>query len=90
MGAFSEAPPLLGNNTNNHPNNDFLTGDERDIQQCKDECATITPNFSNFDGVKIPARLLEEAKGVAVLTVIKGGFGLAGVEFGTVRTFGLT
>lgn len=61
----------------------FLTGDDLDIQQCKDECASITPNFSNLDGVKIPARLLEEAKGVAVLTVVKGGFGMAGVEFGT-------
>jgi len=61
----------------------FLTGEDLDIQQCKDECATVAPNFSNLDGVKIPARLLEEAKGVAVLTVAKGGFGLAGVEFGT-------
>lgn len=61
----------------------FLSGDELDMQQCKDECANITPNFSNLDGVKIPARLLEEAKGVAVLTVAKGGFGVAGVEFGT-------
>jgi lipid-binding SYLF domain-containing protein len=61
----------------------FLSGDDLDIQQCKDECASITPNFSNLDGVKIPARLLEEAKGVAVLTVAKGGFGVAGIEFGT-------
>eukprot|EP00531_Pseudo-nitzschia_arenysensis_P018537 CAMPEP_0116135294 /NCGR_PEP_ID=MMETSP0329-20121206/11114_1 /TAXON_ID=697910 /ORGANISM="Pseudo-nitzschia arenysensis, Strain B593" /LENGTH=596 /DNA_ID=CAMNT_0003630085 /DNA_START=209 /DNA_END=1999 /DNA_ORIENTATION=- len=61
----------------------FLTGDDLDIQQCKDECANITPNFANLDGVKIPARLLEEAKGVAVITVAKGGFGVAGVEFGT-------
>jgi len=61
----------------------FLTGDDLDIQQCKDECANLTPNFSNLDGVKIPARLLEEAKGVAVITVAKGGFGVAGVEFGT-------
>lgn len=62
---------------------EFLTGDARDIQQCKDECATISPNFSNLDGVRIPARLLEQAKGVAVMTVVKGGFGLAGIEFGT-------
>jgi lipid-binding SYLF domain-containing protein len=39
--------------------------------------------LGDLDGVRIPARLLKEAKGVAVLTVVKGGFGLAGVEFGT-------
>jgi len=72
-----------GNNSQSQPFDDFLTGEDLDIQQCKDECASITPNFSNFDGVRIPARLLEEAKGVAVMTVAKGGFGLAGVEFGT-------
>jgi lipid-binding SYLF domain-containing protein len=61
----------------------FLTGDARDIQTCKDECAGLTPNLSNMDGIQIPAKLLEQAKGVAVMTVVKGGFGLAGVEFGT-------
>lgn len=69
-------------NNNNNPDN-FLTGDDLDLQQCKDECASITPNFSNLDGVQIPARLLEQAKGVAVMTVAKGGFGIAGFEFGT-------
>jgi lipid-binding SYLF domain-containing protein len=54
-----------------------------DIQQCKDTCSTISPNLNDLDGVQIPARLLEMAKGVAILTVIKGGFGFAGVEFGT-------
>jgi len=68
--------------SNNHSDH-FLTGDDLDIQQCKDECATITPNLSNLDDVKIPTSLLEEAKGVAIMTVAKGGFGVAGVEFGT-------
>lgn len=54
-----------------------------DIQQCKDTCSTISPNLNDLDGVQIPARLLEMAKGVAILTVMKGGFGFAGVEFGT-------
>ena len=54
-----------------------------DIQQCKDTCSTISPNLNDLDGVQIPARLLEMAKGVAIMTVIKGGFGFAGVEFGT-------
>lgn len=61
----------------------FLTGEARELQQCKDECSTLGPNFAALDGVKIPARLLEQAKGIAVMTVVKGGFGLAGVEFGT-------
>jgi hypothetical protein len=61
----------------------FLSGEAREIQQCRDECRTVTPNLSNLDGVRIPARLLEEAKGIAIMTVVKGGFGLAGVEFGT-------
>lgn len=52
-------------------------------EQCQQECQVLTPNMSNLDGVRIPARLLEEAKGIAVLTVVKGGFGLAGAEFGT-------
>lgn len=51
--------------------------------QCKDTCAGVSPSLADLDGIRIPARLLEEAKGVAVLTVIKGGFGLAGAEFGT-------
>lgn len=54
-----------------------------EIVNCKDSCATVSPNLSSVDGVRIPARLLERAKGVAVLTVAKGGFGLAGFEFGT-------
>mmetsp|Transcript_27134 Transcript_27134/g.65871 ORF Transcript_27134/g.65871 Transcript_27134/m.65871 type:complete len:316 (-) Transcript_27134:209-1156(-) len=61
----------------------FLAGEARGVQQCKDDCTTISPNLAGLDGVKIPARLLQQAKGVAVVTVIKGGFGLAGMEFGT-------
>jgi lipid-binding SYLF domain-containing protein len=36
-----------------------------------------------YSGVRIPARLLEQARGIAVLTVVKGGFGVAGCELGT-------
>jgi SH3 domain-containing YSC84-like protein 1 len=54
-----------------------------ELQQCRDTCSTLQPNISDLDGVRIPATLLEQAKGVAVLTVLKGGFGVAGVEFGT-------
>lgn len=61
----------------------FLTGEAREFQQCQDECQSLSPNLANLDGLRIPARLLEEAKGIAVLTVVKGGFGLAGLEFGT-------
>jgi lipid-binding SYLF domain-containing protein len=49
----------------------------------KDTCKNIVGNFGNVDGVRIPAKLLEMAKGVAVLTSIKTGVGIAGVEFGT-------
>lgn len=77
-------PKRISSSLVHHSDNDnFLQGDDLDVQQCKDECANITPNFSNLDGVKIPARLLEDAKGVAFLTSIKGGFGLGGIEFGT-------
>eukprot|EP00529_Nitzschia_sp_RCC80_P013222 CAMPEP_0113523466 /NCGR_PEP_ID=MMETSP0014_2-20120614/45720_1 /TAXON_ID=2857 /ORGANISM="Nitzschia sp." /LENGTH=609 /DNA_ID=CAMNT_0000421557 /DNA_START=165 /DNA_END=1991 /DNA_ORIENTATION=- /assembly_acc=CAM_ASM_000159 len=82
MGSVMEAMNSDYHNNNNDPDS-FLTGDAREIQQCRDECSMIAPNFSNLDGVRIPARLLEEAKGVAVMTVVKGGFGLAGLEFGT-------
>lgn len=52
------------------------------ISECKDTCSTISPTLGDLDGVRIPARLLEQAKGIAVLTVCKGGF-VVGGEFGT-------
>lgn len=52
-------------------------------QQCKEQCSTISPNLGDLDGVRIPAKLLEEAKGIATLTIVKGGFGLFGAEFGS-------
>lgn len=62
----------------------FLAGEARGVQQCKDDCATFSPNLAGLDGVRIPARLLQQAKGVVVVAVIKGwGVGLAGMEFGT-------
>lgn len=64
--------------------NEFnYTGTPGIHQQCQDECQTLTPTMAQLDGVRIPAKLLEQAKGIAVLTVAKGGFGLAGFEFGT-------
>ena len=73
MGAFV-APPFSGGGGNS-------TASE--LQQCKEACASVSPNLGDLDGVQIPARLLERAKGIAVLTVVKGGLGLAGFEFGT-------
>ena len=52
-------------------------------EQCSDMCKTVVGNFGNVDGVRIPARLLEMAKGVAVMTMFKAGVGVAGFEFGT-------
>lgn len=67
------------NNNSNYIENAFHS----EMQQCRDTCSDMNPNLGNLDGVRIPAQLLEQAKGVAILTVVKGGFGLAGVEFGT-------
>ena len=49
----------------------------------KETCKGFVGNFGNVDGVRIPAKLLERAKGVAVMTCIKTGVGVAGIEFGT-------
>lgn len=62
-------------------NNSSLSGATHD--NCRDTCAGVSPSLGDLDGVRIPARLLEQAKGVAVMTVVKAGFGLAGGEFGT-------
>lgn len=67
--------------SNNNNNLDITFQSE--IQQCQEQCNGVSPNLGDLDGVRIPATLLERAKGVAVMTVIKGGFGLAGIEFGT-------
>jgi lipid-binding SYLF domain-containing protein len=69
----------------NHNNNSWQQAGVAtpELQQCKESCSALSPNLSDIDGVKVPARLLEKAKGIAFLTVVKGGFGLAGVEFGT-------
>ena len=52
------------------------------VEGCKDTCSAVSANLGSLDGVRIPGRLLEKAKGVAVLTVAKGGLGFAGFEFG--------
>jgi hypothetical protein len=88
MGSVVCAPPRRNSHNDSNNNNDDNDNDEfgrptDDLQQCKEQCSTLSPQLANLDGVHIPARLLTEAKGVAVLTVVKGGFGLAGVEFGT-------
>jgi lipid-binding SYLF domain-containing protein len=63
------------------PYTSTMSGNE--MQECKEHCSGVSPNLGDLDGVQIPARLLERAKGIAVMTVIKGGLGLAGFEFGT-------
>lgn len=71
--------------SNYHRSNSFGMLDTRtsDLQQCKETCSAVSPNLGDLDGVRIPARLLAQAMGIAVMTVVKAGFGLAGVEFGT-------
>lgn len=76
MGSFTPV-------TNNNIHSSQLEGVQEVTQQCKDTCSTLGPSLGGLDGVRIPARLVEMAKGIATLTIAKGGFGLAGVEFGT-------
>mmetsp|Transcript_12572 Transcript_12572/g.18486 ORF Transcript_12572/g.18486 Transcript_12572/m.18486 type:complete len:514 (+) Transcript_12572:256-1797(+) len=52
-------------------------------QNCKETCSGMSPSLGDLDGVRIPARLMEEAKGIATMTIVKGGFGLVGGEIGT-------
>jgi len=63
----------------------------RNFEGNGDACQTVTeacaggqlsPNLANLDGVRIPARLISMARGIAIMTVIKCGLGL-GIEFGT-------
>lgn len=51
----------------------------------EDQCggARLTPNLNELDGVRIPATLMERAMGIAVVTSIKAGVGVAGAELGT-------
>lgn len=60
----------------------LYNGTPNPIAECKDTCKAISPSLGDLDGVRIPARLLEQAKGIAVLTVVKGGF-MFGGEFGS-------
>ncbi|KAL9187767.1 hypothetical protein ACHAXT_006145 [Thalassiosira profunda] len=46
-------------------------------------CKTIDPTLKNLDKMQIPAKLLQRARGVAIVTAAKGGLGFAGFEFGT-------
>jgi SH3 domain-containing YSC84-like protein 1 len=85
--------PQPKRHTMNHNNNAFIAISDNpynnefhtDLQQCKDTCTTLldSPNLQNLDGLHIPTKLLELAKGIAIITVLKGGFGFAGFEFGT-------
>jgi len=68
----------LRNIRNNHP--------QKCINATQNCTSTIGNNLNNIGdglGVRIPSNLLNMAKGIAILTVVKGGLGLAGFEFGT-------
>lgn len=60
----------------------FVSVDDDHFIFDNDNCNSFCRG-GNSDGVRIPVRLLELAKGVAVMTVIKAGIGVAGFEFGT-------
>jgi lipid-binding SYLF domain-containing protein len=77
VGALMEPSRMMQSTTGST----FQEKEHANDQSCLN--SNIPLNLTNLDGVRIPARLVEQAKGVAVLTVVKGGFGLAGAEFGT-------
>ena len=52
-------------------------------QQCCKNNMGMGVGTAGDDGVRIPAYLLERAKGIAILTIFKIGMGIAGFEFGT-------
>ncbi|KAL7444474.1 hypothetical protein ACHAXH_008922 [Discostella pseudostelligera] len=66
-------------------------GDVNEDNQCHipnavaESCKTFDPSLRNIDGgmLHIPTKLLNRAKGVAIVTCCKGGLGFAGFEFGT-------
>lgn len=73
-----------GNNNNN--NNGEDNEDKCHIpSSVAASCKTFDPTFRNIDGgmLHIPSKLLNRAKGVAIVTCCKGGLGFAGFEFGT-------
>jgi lipid-binding SYLF domain-containing protein len=84
MGAFVPSSSYFyGDGNFRFPSSSFSSSSHRTTEECQNACQTVSRNMSDLDGVRIPARLLERAKGVAVMTVIKGGLGFAGLEFGT-------
>ncbi|GMH65486.1 hypothetical protein TrRE_jg3514 [Triparma retinervis] len=58
------------------------TSVDRALKAARDTCSGTSANLREVDGVKIPARLLAKAKGIAVITVAKAGLWLGG-EVGT-------
>ena len=66
-------------------------GDNDEDNQCHipnavtESCKTFDPSLRNLDGgmLHIPSKLLNRARGVAIVTCCKGGLGFAGFEFGT-------
>ena len=57
-------------------------GFDEAVRNLRDTCNSTSSNFREIDGVKIPARLLAKAKGIAVVTVAKAGLWFGG-EMGT-------
>lgn len=47
-------------------------------QEEVDQAATILRKFEKMPEKQIPPRLLRDARGVAILTIVKGGFGISG------------
>ncbi|GMI41485.1 hypothetical protein TrCOL_g11322 [Triparma columacea] len=58
------------------------SGVDKALKMARETCNNTSSNLREVDGVKIPARLLAQAKGIAVITVAKAGLWLGG-EVGT-------
>ena len=85
MGIFMEEEESTYNhqyssNDSSHNNNNCQLLLLQQLQQ--QNCHTTSPNLGDLDGMRIPAKLVERAKGLAILTVVRAGVGV-GFEIGT-------
>jgi lipid-binding SYLF domain-containing protein len=92
--SFEYSPyPTANTTSSSWKGDDYYQNNNREDNEDKchipnavaDSCKTFDPTFRNVDGgmLHIPSKLLNRAKGVAIVTCCKGGLGFAGFEFGT-------
>ena len=73
--------------TNNITDNEYSSYPPAESDPCQipsgASCKSIDPTLRKLDGLRIPAKVLQRAKGIAMVTSAKAGIGFAGFEFGT-------